>query len=64
MRYNWSIFRAVFTARPAKSQGLFWSPKCLEEKFEIYWREKHANEEKEQNSEVDIPNFTVGFFEF
>ena len=33
----------------------------LEENFETYLKEKYANEEKEQNTETDNPNFRVGF---
>ena len=29
----------------------------LEENFETYLKEKYANEEKEQNTETDNPNF-------
>lgn len=36
----------------------------LEENFETYLKEKYANEEKEQNTETDNPNFRVGFLEF
>lgn len=32
-----------------------------EENFETYLKEKYANEEKEQNTETDSPNFRVGF---
>lgn len=35
-----------------------------EENFETYLKEKYANEEKEQNTETDSPNFRVGFLEF
>ena len=35
----------------------------LEEHFETHLKEKYANEQKEQNSEADIPDFRVGFFE-
>ena len=35
----------------------------LEENFETHLKEKYANEQKEQNSEADIPDFRVGFFE-
>ena len=34
----------------------------LEENFETHLKEKCANEQKEQNSESDIPDFRVGFF--
>jgi len=33
----------------------------LRENFESYLKEKYANEEKEQNTETDNPNFRVGF---
>ena len=36
----------------------------LEENFETYSKETYANEEKEQNTETDIPNFREGFLEF
>ena len=36
----------------------------LEENFEAYLKEKYANEEKEQNTETDKPNFRGGFLEF
>ena len=32
-----------------------------EENFETYLKEKYVNEEREQNSETDNPNFQVGF---
>ena len=35
----------------------------LEENFETHLKEKYANEQKEQNSEADISDFRVGFFE-
>ena len=36
----------------------------LEENFETYLKEKYANEEKDQNTETDNPNFRVGFLQF
>ena len=36
----------------------------LEENFEAYFKEKYVNEEREQNTETDNPNFRVGFLEF
>jgi len=36
----------------------------LEENFQAYLKEKYANEEKEQNTETDNPNFRGGFLEF
>ena len=53
-----------FTVRPAKFKSLFWSPKYLFKKNSTRFKEKYTNEENEQNSEADIPNFRVGFFEF
>ena len=35
-----------------------------EKDFETYLKEKYANEEKEQNTATDSPNFQVGFLEF
>ena len=35
-----------------------------EKNFETYLKEKYANEEKEQNTATDSPNFGVGFLEF
>ena len=32
----------------------------LKENFETYLKEKYANEEREQNTETDNPNFRVG----
>ena len=33
----------------------------LEENFEANLKEKYANQEKEQNIEIDNPNFRVSF---
>ena len=35
----------------------------LEENFETHLKEKYVNEQKGQNSEADILDFRVGFFE-
>ena len=35
-----------------------------EKNFDTYLKEKYANEEKEQNTATDSPNFRVGFLEF
>ena len=35
-----------------------------EKNFETYLKGKYANEEKEQNTATDNPNFRVGFLEF
>ena len=60
-----SLFSApYFSARPAKFKSLFWSAKCLFKKISNRLREKYANEEKEQNSDADIPKFPVGILEF
>ena len=53
-----------FTVQPAKFKSLFWSPKYLFNKNSNRLKEKYANEENEQNSEADIPNFRGGFFDF
>jgi len=36
----------------------------LEENFETCLKEEYMNEEREQNTETDNPNFRVGFLEF
>ena len=33
----------------------------LKENFETYLKEKYANEEKEQNTETNNPNFLIDF---
>ena len=51
------------TVRPAKFKSLFQSlcKMSLEENFEANLKEKYANQEKEQNIEIDNPNFRVSF---
>ena len=46
------------------SDQVFPGPKYLFDKNSNRLKEKYANEENEQNSEADIPNFRGGFFEF
>ena len=52
-----------FTVQPAKLKILFWLASVPWGRFETHWQEKYANEEKEKNSEADVPDFWVGFSE-
>ena len=52
-----------FTVRPTKLKILFWLASVPWGRFETHWQEKYANEEKEKNSEADVPDFWVGFSE-